>query len=268
MAGEKSLYLVIQGDYSDTELAGEVWQTGIRMFASPGGTPDSVGTLSNTWDVVAANLTADETDYTIESNWTVEGGANDLNPLDYLNDQVVPALENWMGNTAISQLARVRFVKLYPIAHPSGDVIPAPPYAQGSPALLTYKIPYPAFGGSTSVLPLQNSIAVSHRTQQTGPRGRGRSFWPAIDADSIGADGTIGQTLREAIAGLQAVLLTDLTLSTDGAGFNVIPAVLAPSRVDYALINQVRVGSVMDTQRRRRNKIVEVYSNEAVPYEA
>jgi hypothetical protein len=35
---------------------------------------------------------------------------------------------------------------------------------------------------------------------------------------------------------------------------------------DYGIVNQVRVGSVVDTQRRRRNRLTETYSSTNVTY--
>lgn len=44
------------------------------------------------------------------------------------------------------------------------------------------------------------------------------------------------------------------------------PIVTGGAWTDYALINQVQVGNVVDTQRRRRNKLVEARAVASVSY--
>lgn len=270
MAGEKHLYVVAQGDYTDSSLASEVWQVGLRFFASATGTPDEVGTFVSSWDVVPMTHARTETDWRIDGNWSVEGGINDLDPADWLNDQLAPAFDTWMGQASISSVCRLRALKVYPIGAPTGLVIPAPPYATGTPVTLTWTGNYPVGGGSATTMPLQASVVCSHRTGQIGRRGRGRMFLPP---PPVGAMSTAGSSASQLAAGYisgalaaQVALLEACQIDVAGAGFNCFPAVTGSPWEQYALISSVQVGNYVDTQRRRRNALTETYSTSPVSY--
>ena len=270
MAGEKHLYVVAQGDYTDSSLSNEVWQVGLRYYASPGGAPDPVGTLASSWDVVPDTVARTETDWRIDGNWRIEGGINDLNADDWLNDQLAPAFDAWMGQAAISSVCRLRALKVYPIAAPLGKVIPAPPYATGTPMALTYTSNFPLGGGSATLLPLQVSVVQSHRTGQIGRKGRGRMFLPP---SSTGLMSTAGSSASKIAAGYisgsnaaQVALLEDTALNIDDHGFNCVPAIIGAPWESYALITSVQTGDYADTQRRRRNALNETYTTTAVTY--
>jgi len=47
---------------------------------------------------------------------------------------------------------------------------------------------------------------------------------------------------------------------------NVRPIVTGKPYVDYAVVTQVQVGNVIDTQRRRRNRLTEVRVSDSVSY--
>jgi hypothetical protein len=268
MAGEKHLYVVAGGGYVDSGLAEEEWQVGLRFIGTPGSAPDPLGPLPNSWDVVAQNTARTETLWRIDGNWTVEGGVNDLNVGDWLNNELAPAFTTWMGLNLIHNIVRLDTLKVYPIGAPDGAVIPAPPYSQGSPVTLTWTSSNPVGGGSSSCLPLQNSLVVSHRTAQVGRRGRGRMYFPAIS--STGLSSTAGSrarlssgTIAAAVAG-QKALLEAVQVDGSSSGFWVAPAIIGSPWTDYALINQVQAGDVIDTQRRRRNSLTETVQSDTV----
>lgn len=270
MAGEKHLYLVASGGYisATTALAQEIWQFGVRLIFTPNVDIPSVGTFANDWDVVAATIDRTEADWTITSNWTTEGGFTDLDPGDYLNDQAGPAVEAFIQTTALfSAATQLRTLRLYPIQAPDGKVIPAPPYAQGSPALLTYTGTLPAGAGSGTTPP-QLSAVVSMRTQQVGRRGRGRIYPPPMGSGSLGVSaeaGVVASSTRTALAGAAATLLEALTIvNTDPVDMTVAPIVTGAPYTNYARVTNVRVGSVWDGQVRRRRSITEVYTTENV----
>lgn len=270
MAGEAHLYLVASGGYgsSATALANEIWQTGVRLYSAPATPPDPIGTFPpTTFDVVPASIQRTETNWTISGNWTLEGGVNDFDPGDYLNDQAGPAFDKWLKTAgAFSQTAELRELRLYPIGAPDGRVIPAPPYAAGSPCLLTWIGTKPT-GASGTMLPPSDSIVASLRTQQVGRRGRGRMYSPPSGTALMGTgaeSGTVAAGSRAAIANAYATLMTDLTVNEV---FGAFPVVTGAPYLQYALINEVRVGNVMDGQNRRRRQLVETYSAQTVPYE-
>lgn len=268
MAGEKHLYVVAGGGYVDSGLAEEEWQVGLRFLFKTGDAPDAIGTLPSSWDVVAQNTARVETSWRIDGNWTVEGGVTDLDVGDWLNDQLAPAFTDWLNNNLIHNVVRMDTLKVYPIGSPTGAVIPAPPYSQGTPVTLTWTASNPVGGGSTSALPLQNSIVASHRTSQVGRRGRGRMFYPvassAILSSTPGSRGRISSATVAAAVTAHVALLEACSLNGSGPSGWVCPIITGTPWEDYALITQVQIGDVMDTQRRRRNALTEARQSDTV----
>lgn len=116
------------------------------------------------------------------------------------------------------------------------------------------------FGGG----PFQISLAVSWVTAlQRGRASKGRIFTPTRDymdqASIIQADGTIGQNIALAASVSAAQLITDLNGAVSGS-------CVVWSQVGQVAeeIIAVRVGNVLDTQRRRRRSLIEVYSETPV----
>lgn len=258
------LYVVLQGGYNAPGLAAERWQTGARFGASPGGgDPAEVGTF-DPFDVVALNQNVTEPTYTIQSNWTTEMGLNDLDPVSWLNDQVRPAAAAFIATSNLFAAAvRLDSILVYPIRSPDGKVEPAVPFLQGSPCRLDYVSSNPV-GTATGGLPPQLTIVASLRTQQVGRRGRGRMFTPIV--------GTAGNTTGRVASGVQTSMgnavrdfLQGCRLDGSGpGGVSVYPVVTGAPFTAYAIINQVRVGDVFDTQQRRRRALDEAYVNTAV----
>jgi hypothetical protein len=54
--------------------------------------------------------------------------------------------------------------------------------------------------------------------------------------------------------------------SSDPTGARVRPVITGAPWTHYGVINQVRCGTVLDTQRRRRRSIAETYESQAVTY--
>lgn len=264
MANEKHLYLTIQGHCTTPGLTNEVWQTGVRL-ALVFGSVDDIGTLPNSWNPIAHTINRVETNWTISGNWLAHQGSIDFDPGDYLNDQVAPAVQVWMQANRASNQIRVDQLALYPIGAPLGRAVPAPPYASGTPCLLS--LTAPVMDGVTSgLLPLQNTVVASHRTSQIGRPGRGRMFLPPTGS-STAVNGLLTDSNRDAIAAAHRDFLE--ALAFDGptpTDPSVRPIVTGGNFTQYAVINQVRVGNVMDTQQRRRRQLIETFANETVTY--
>jgi len=270
MAGEKHLYLVVAGGYGSSAagLGAEEWQFGIRLLAGPGGEPDPIGQITNNWDVVAANIDRTETAWTIQGNWSIEGGVNDLDPGDYLNVQAMPAVEAFIETSTMLNIAlQLRQVRLYPIGAPDGHVVPAPPYAQGTPVVGTWTGTLPTGGTSGAMMPPDAAAVVSLRTQQIGRRGRGRVYLPGLHVgvmESSSNRGTVTSAWCTLAAGAMKTLLEDLQISSLSDGFDVRPIVTGSPYTDYSLINSARVGNLVDGQRRRKKSVTEAYVAAAV----
>ena len=266
MANEKHLLLTWSGGWTDPDIGDEIWQNGVRLVLNHGPI-DDVGAIPSNWDVVSNVVSRTETDWRIDGNWEITGSASSFHPDDYLNDQVAPALiALWGARSAFSNKCRLDQVKLYPIGT-NGKAIPAPPYALGAPMTLTWTSDNPVGGNSGNLLPLQNSIVVSHRTNQLGRRGRGRNYWPGSTVSAVGADGLISSADAGYNAGFEAAFLEAIALHGDlTQPFSIRPAVIGHPWEAYAVITQVQCGRVVDTQRRRRNKLNEARSSVPVSY--
>jgi hypothetical protein len=266
MADEKHLLLTIQGTVAGTGLEEETWQCGIRWALNWGdGSVAPAGTLNNNWNPVAAVIGRDETDWTITGNWSVDGPLVDtFSADDWLNDQVAPALYDWMVGTKQSGNVRINALSVYPIGAPSGRSVPAAPYTTGSPVTLQYKSPYGA-GTSTGLLPLQCSIVCSHRTAQVGRAGRGRIFLPPTGTSTT-SNGLIGATACQDIADAHAAFLEACVPPGGLSDLELRPIVTGGNWTKYAVINAVEVGNVVDTQRRRRKSIQETRYSASTTY--
>lgn len=264
MAGEKHLLLTWGGDYVPNTMPGEIWMNTLRL-ALVFGAVDPVGTLPSNYEPVAATHARTEATYTITGNWSIDGPlTSGFDPADYLNDQVQPALAAWMAAAALNNQVRLRWIDLAVCDSPSGNQVPAPPYATGSPCRLEYTSSYPvgALGGTQ--LPPNNSIVVSHRTQQVGPKGRGRMFLPTTSSTAL-SGARVSAATQEDVRDAQVALLEALGVEVSD-DVNVRPCVTGKPYTNYAVINQVQVGNVMDSQRRRRNALTEAYDSAPVTY--
>lgn len=265
MANEKHLLLRLEGDYDDSALTAEIWQTQLRL-ALVFGSIDDIGTLPDNWEPVATTIARTETNWTINGNWTVDGpGLASFDPGDFLNDQVAPALIDWIPNMHLWQKVRLRRATLLPCVAPNGKGVPAPPYAAATPCTLEWTSAYPVGIGSTAPLPLQASMVLSHSTPQVGAHGRGRMFMPAATTGDTSAtrwsSTAISDCLEDHVTFLQA-----LTWAGSGGGPapQTRPIVTGKPFQSYGAITRVRIGNQIDTQRRRRNRLVETYSEAPV----
>ena len=125
-------------------------------------------------------------------------------------------------------------------------------------------------GDGTGVLPNQSAVVLSLRTDTPGGHGRGRLYWPATGVQ-VGA--STGRLLPAIVSSAAAGAASYMTQIQDAinAAITIAPA----ATIDLAVISgtvltqypvvQIRVGDVVDQQRRRRDKIREVYAISGYP---
>lgn len=116
----------------------------------------------------------------------------------------------------------------------------------------------PVTGGlAGSQLPPQIAEVISLRTGDPGRSRRGRMYFPPLGVAALFGDGTLHVSRRAELAQAMA----DFFTGVNGDAFVASTAFVA-SDVLQALIaiNEVRVGDIFDTQRRRRNALDESYS--------
>lgn len=106
---------------------------------------------------------------------------------------------------------------------------------------------------SGNPLPPQLTTAISLRTAQPGPRGRGRFYLPAGSTAILAADGLIPlvtrQDLVDSFAGYVGLIESDVA--------DTQLSVWSKTHADAHDVTLVQAGSVWDTQRRRRSGLPE-----------
>jgi len=116
-------------------------------------------------------------------------------------------------------------------------------------------------GASSDVgLPAQCSPCVSLTTATAGSRARGRMFLPPPDTTVLTTVGRIGATPRGDL--INALDTFFATMAANGADCVVVSGV-GGVYTTYP-VNTIRLGDVIDTQRRRRSSIAEVYTSAAI----
>lgn len=116
----------------------------------------------------------------------------------------------------------------------------------------------------------QDAIVVSLRTSTPGPSGRGRFYWPALGAvltaDFLLQQPTPASTIAEFRTWLNAIG-TAMNAYYAGASQakTVVLIVRSVTNHSNSNVNRILVGNVLDTQRRRRDNLVETYQSVSYP---
>jgi hypothetical protein len=127
----------------------------------------------------------------------------------------------------------------------------------------------PVGSGSMSKSP-QDALVVSLRTSTPGARGRGRIYWPAL---GVGLNGEFQVTTptqaQIALATAQLFQLIGDQIKSEWAANSmaVTPELAVRSITDHMSrkVERLQVGSILDTQRRRRDSLVETYVMQNYP---
>lgn len=130
-------------------------------------------------------------------------------------------------------------------------------YKAGNDLVLTSapKAPAPYTGSGTQFNVPQTAWVASLLTNSPGARHRGRMYWP-------GTGIPFSSTMRIPSTNLLAAEVVEfIQAMADEATPTVLrPCIYSPTYDEVTPVTRVRVGDVADTQRRRRDNLVEVYS--------
>lgn len=102
----------------------------------------------------------------------------------------------------------------------------------------------------SNALPNQCALVVTLQTGVPGRTKRGRSYLPTLAVNAITANGQLTSPTCTLIANAFAAFLEGIKTATNGAQ----PVVASARSSAKTNITSVRVDSLIDTQRRRRNK--------------
>jgi hypothetical protein len=120
-------------------------------------------------------------------------------------------------------------------------------------------------GTGTTPHPYQIAWVASLRTAQVGATGRGRLYFPAtgipLEAGSLRPSTVNTNSFSLGVKTYLSDLQTQIRATFAGAGLIVW------SRTSQAmnLVDRIQAGDILDTQRRRRDTLVEAYSSQAYP---
>nr|CRY96751.1 hypothetical protein [uncultured prokaryote] len=229
MGYPRHLYLTFGGRY----FTDEIWSGGIRL-ASPA-SPNDEG--DEAWTITAAEQ----------------------------NQYAADAVETWFTSAGakVSGMARLDWVKLNAI-DTDGSYLD-----KSNTNLVEYPTDTAPTGGSGAMDWPQISVCVSFRTDVSrGLAARGRLYVPAVVSKSgagrVGAAdcltmATAAKDLLEELRDMPQLLIGgQLAPCVVSRGLRTGPDTWGPGVARY--IRRSEVGDVADTQRRRRNELVEVYS--------
>lgn len=119
----------------------------------------------------------------------------------------------------------------------------------------------PVAGLTIADQPYSSACVLSLSTGLSGSRRRGRMYWPALAA-AVDANGKFTGTTSATNFAISAKELIDLIGSSYGGALNLEPGVYSGVLDDVTTVTAVRVGSIPDTQRRRRDNLVETYATQ------
>lgn len=128
----------------------------------------------------------------------------------------------------------------------------------------------PVVGAGTTNKTPQDAVVISLRTSTPGARGRGRMYWPALSA-TLNTSFQLTTPTPTTINGDAKTLLAGIGTAMNGvyiAAASAKRVVLAVrSGTDHASrdVTSLQVGSILDTQRRRRDNLPESYVSVTYP---
>lgn len=110
-------------------------------------------------------------------------------------------------------------------------------------------------GNGTYTRPNQIALVVTTLTGRPGRSYKGRFYWPAVAGPALSATGRISGT--DLVADSAADLMIIISEETPNGGLTHV--VHSPTLDILTPVSAIRVGDVLDTQRRRRDAIAEAY---------
>lgn len=176
------------------------------------------------------------------------------------SSELIPALTTLMAAGGYSSAAHLDFIK--------ANAVDAAGHQPNGPTNAWFAgDDFPAVAGADEPSYYQDALVVSFTTAiQRGLAVRGRCYVPTAHAGDTGFDantGLISLAVCEAIRNAWAAFLIDLD-DNPGPDFADLRAAVVSKvgdpETNWQTITGVRVGRVMDTQRRRRNALNENYT--------
>lgn len=127
----------------------------------------------------------------------------------------------------------------------------------------------PIAGTGTPSLPPQSSVVMSLRTASALPSGRGRLYWPtlnlAVSSTTLRMQAAKPQQFATEMSSYLTQICAAAGANIGGGAANWGVSVYSPTLRTLTAVTTIKVGDVIDTQRRRRDKMPELYSTAPFP---
>lgn len=122
-----------------------------------------------------------------------------------------------------------------------------------------FTLPTPAVGSGSVNKTFQTAIVSSLLTGRPGRSYRGRIYWPAQSAAISTTTGRLSAEFTDAYAASVAAFLSAVQ-SAGPEGSSPELSVVSQTISEVTPVTQIQVGDVLDTQRRRRDSLLELRS--------
>lgn len=261
MGDWNQIYLTAHGSWtSGSQFHGEHAQMGLRLTTE---IVDDVPGLGQEYTprVNAASerkiAVVSHAEGTLHQQWEAQVGTAPIDELIGAQEQIDMALDFRTFLNAIKQYVTADFVwTQYKIAlvNPNGR------YDFGSSVFIPDTL-LNGTGTAGNTLPPENAIAMSLRAPVIGRKGRGRMYLPAL-VNTVTTSGRVNSTVRTTLANAMVQLLADLQ---DAPGVDWVNrytvAVTSAGALTAIRPSEVRIGDLMDVQKRRQAQVDETYTS-------
>lgn len=214
-----------------------------------------------------ARVTIHGTNFNGAEEWTTGfymglTAADALAPTQEFADAVKVAWQTFFTNSTskFSSLWKTDFIKVATMGTDGKTIADSAVWSY-------YDSPISGGGQSDSFPPQVALVATLVSEAQRGLAAKGRMFLPGING-VLGADGRLPQSIVTDIATNVSVFLAAVNAIQNTPGVLILAsqgrkAPLVGGPVNRAVLS-VRIGNVYDTQRRRRNQLVEQYTTKVL----
>lgn len=125
--------------------------------------------------------------------------------------------------------------------------------------------PAPIVGAGGPNKPYQTALCASLRTGKPGRSYRGRLYFPALAIAVSSTDARISPVLSTTLSDQIAGWLTAVGIEGSFLGrTRAEPCIVSQVKQERTTVQTVAIGNVLDTQRRRRDSLVELYTTAAI----
>lgn len=199
-------------------------------------------------------------------NYRITGGASDLPDNDLVTRVLARLLSDIVAGSFPNDLKN--------LISTAGSIVGFRVEKRGEDEVLLSmaegNLAAPIVGLTSPTKTPQDALVVSLLTSSVGGAGRGRFYLPALGAVMSGSFQLTSPSPTLAVAAAKSWLneikiAADLAMSSVSDPRRFVLVVRSPTNHSDSIVNALRVGSLLDTQRRRRDALKETYVSTTFP---